>query len=122
MTLKEQIAAQADVLAPGDVLVTALLMAGFKVGVGKMPTKEEIIAALSSVGITVIVDDTDLRTALLPETVVICTCDNCGWSGPDADTEEIRDVMERVAPGEIMPVGECPDCGALVHLPVTSET
>lgn len=125
MTLEEQIKAQADVLAPGDILVTALEKAGFVIGKGKPPTKDELIKALSDVGITVSIPDiVDAeRLALMPEETQTCVCDNCGWSGPDADTGEIKDVMMRVAPGEIMPVGECPDCGALVHLPsVTPET
>lgn len=48
-------------------------------------------------------------------------CQNCGAIWPQAsedgvgfqDVEPVRDVWERVAPGEPMPTGECPDCGAL---------
>lgn len=43
-------------------------------------------------------------------------CQNCGAV---RDAEElvrpIPDVEERVAPGETMPYGECPDCGAVCH-------
>lgn len=110
--LEDQIKAQADVLAPSDVLVTALRKAGFTIGVGKPPTKEQLVEALASVGVYV---QGDLREANMPEEVQMCTCLNCDWHGPDTATNEIKDIMQRVAPGEPMPVGECPDCGALVH-------
>lgn len=42
-------------------------------------------------------------------------CDNCEWVGLACDTEGIHDLPDRVAAGEIMPVGECPKCGALAH-------
>jgi len=29
--------------------------------------------------------------------------------------DEIHDIWERVEPGEVMPSGECPDCGALCY-------
>ena len=116
--LEDQIKAQADVLAPSDVLVTALRKAGFTIGVGKPPTKEQLVEALASVGVYV---QGDLREANMPEEVQMCTCLNCDWHGPDTATNEIKDVMMRVAPGEPMPVGECPDCGALVHLPKAGE-
>lgn len=28
---------------------------------------------------------------------------------------DIPDLLERIAPGEPVPDGECPECGALVH-------
>ena len=42
------------------------------------------------------------------------TCQDCGWTGPAEDTKELRDVWDRVHPGDVMPVGECPEpgCGA----------
>lgn len=42
-------------------------------------------------------------------------CQNCDWTGPDSDLlwAEIKDLGERVAPGEPMPSGECPVCGCL---------
>jgi hypothetical protein len=62
----------------------------------------------------------------VPETSE-CTesyCQNCDWRGPDeqlgrqlADTP---DLLERVDPGEPMPTGECPLCGALCQ-PVEDE-
>ena len=47
---------------------------------------------------------------------VAVECDNCGWKGDSADLGEYRDVHERVAPGEIMPAGECPECQCSAHL------
>jgi hypothetical protein len=40
-------------------------------------------------------------------------CQNCRriWN-PD-ELKHIKDIFERVDPGEPMPSGECPDCGAL---------
>lgn len=48
-------------------------------------------------------------------TVNPCECGNCNWTGPESDAGPIADLHERVEPGEIMPSGECPKCGALVH-------
>lgn len=43
-------------------------------------------------------------------------CQNCLkiWHESQLKTE-IPDLQERVAPGETMPAGECPECGALCH-------
>lgn len=43
-------------------------------------------------------------------------CQNCGevW-GENELVNPIPDLVERVAPGEPMPAGECPECGALCH-------
>jgi hypothetical protein len=43
-------------------------------------------------------------------------CEDCGWQGSRSALKPIRDLHERVAPGEAMPAGECPQCGALAHL------
>lgn len=43
-------------------------------------------------------------------------CQNCSWEGHIDDCKPIKDIHERVEPGETMPAGECPDCGALAHL------
>ncbi len=40
-------------------------------------------------------------------------CQNCGQRWPFAALKEIQHIHQRVAPGEPMPSGECPDCGAL---------
>lgn len=43
-------------------------------------------------------------------------CANCGKLWDDSDLHEItHGIWERVAPGELMPSGECPECGALCH-------
>jgi hypothetical protein len=49
-----------------------------------------------------------------------CKCQNCEWRGTmdqlGCQLEDTADLLERVASGEIMPAGECPECGALAHL------
>lgn len=42
-------------------------------------------------------------------------CPNCESEWELDDLKEIQDIFERVSPGEIMPAGECPECGALCH-------
>ena len=46
------------------------------------------------------------------------TCQCCGWRGPVEDTRELRNVWDRVHPGDVMPAGECPvqGCGAAAML------
>ena len=36
------------------------------------------------------------------------TCQDCGWQGPVEETKELRNVWDRVQPGDVMPAGECP--------------
>ncbi len=43
-------------------------------------------------------------------------CENCGWRGESSEGHQIRMLLERVGPGEIMPACECPRCGAVCHL------
>lgn len=44
-------------------------------------------------------------------------CGNCEFgTNNDSRLRPIKDIFQRVAPGEPMPAGECPNCGALVHL------
>jgi hypothetical protein len=45
----------------------------------------------------------------------IYTCDNCPWSGPFEELEEIESLWERVDEGGPMPNGECPECGVLAY-------
>jgi hypothetical protein len=42
-------------------------------------------------------------------------CDCCGDFHHIDDLAAIRDIFQRVAPGEPMPAGECPTCGGLCH-------
>ena len=46
-------------------------------------------------------------------------CGNCGRVWDEADLAQIfpdiPNLTERIAPGEPVPFGECPECGALVH-------
>ena len=42
-------------------------------------------------------------------------CQNCDWHGDDAKCLPVVRVFERVLPGEVMPYGECPECGAVCH-------
>ena len=41
-------------------------------------------------------------------TIQTATCQDCGWHGPVEETKELRDVWDRVQPGDVMPAGECP--------------
>jgi hypothetical protein len=42
-------------------------------------------------------------------------CQDCGTRWDEADLRAVRHLTERVLPGEPMPSGECPECGALCH-------
>jgi len=46
-------------------------------------------------------------------------CGNCGRVSDESELRhvfpDIPDLTERIAPGEPVPFGECPGCGALVH-------
>jgi hypothetical protein len=42
-----------------------------------------------------------------------CRCQDCAWKGDETDCNAIEDLFEQMAPGEPMPSGECPTCGAL---------
>ena len=46
------------------------------------------------------------------------SCQNCDWKGTEAKTKamDMLTIFERVSPGEIMPAGDCPECGACAHL------
>ena len=43
-------------------------------------------------------------------------CQDCGWAGTQCQCATLRDPMERVLPGDEMPAGECPRCGAAAML------
>ncbi|SRR6266700_33880 len=42
-------------------------------------------------------------------------CANCGRRWSESYLTEVKNLHQRVSPGEIMPSGECPVCGALCH-------
>lgn len=46
-----------------------------------------------------------------------CECQNCDWTGPASELEPLEEagIFEIVSPGEIMPHGRCPQCGAVAH-------
>lgn len=42
-------------------------------------------------------------------------CQSCEREWDFADLDQIAHVTERVEPGEVMPAGQCPECGAVCH-------
>lgn len=44
-------------------------------------------------------------------------CQNCGtvWASGVKPIWECKDLAQRIEPGEVLPVGECPSCGAFCH-------
>lgn len=55
----------------------------------------------------------------------LCRCQDCAWTGPQQGLANpfawIDGLAERVSPNEIVPAGECPECGAVAHLSMTVE-
>lgn len=47
---------------------------------------------------------------------VYAVCDNCQANLRRDQLHTIENLHSRVAPGEIMPAGQCPWCGAVAHL------
>lgn len=45
-----------------------------------------------------------------------CACDACDWKGPAGHVHTIHDPEQRLEPGAVVPVGECPKCGVLAYL------
>ena len=43
------------------------------------------------------------------------TCDNCGQSWPERAMNPAKDLDQRLEPGGLVPLGECPNCGALCY-------
>jgi hypothetical protein len=65
-------------------------------------------------------DARDARAGLIPESDWIeredkHSCSDCGRTFTEDQLGETHNIWERVSPGEIMPSGECPKCGALCH-------
>jgi hypothetical protein len=51
-----------------------------------------------------------------PKAKDMSICQNCRKTFETIDLDEItHGFWERVSPSEIMPAGECPECGALCH-------
>ena len=55
--------------------------------------------------------------------VETATCQDCRWQGPVEETNEFRNVWDRVLPGDVMPAGECPaeGCGGAAMLDADRE-
>jgi len=43
-------------------------------------------------------------------------CGSCQWEGETADCDPIKNLYERVSPGEPMPSGQCPECSGLCYI------
>lgn len=50
-----------------------------------------------------------------PKPRTTAACGICKAKCSDAELQTIIDLYKRVAPGESMPVGQCPRCGGLCH-------
>lgn len=46
---------------------------------------------------------------------LLCRCDNCGHECLAAEVGLISDIDERLDPGGLVPVGECPVCGSFTY-------
>ena len=57
----------------------------------------------------------DIAWASVP-TENLAECQNCGEAWHIDHVKEAQDLAQRVSPGEIVPAGECPSCGALCQL------
>lgn len=42
-------------------------------------------------------------------------CANCNWRGEAGDVDPIRDFWSRCSSGEIIPHGDCPECGSFCY-------
>jgi hypothetical protein len=42
-------------------------------------------------------------------------CNNCEWTGGVDELDECADLLQRLEPGDIFPMGDCPKCGAFCH-------
>jgi hypothetical protein len=47
--------------------------------------------------------------------ITLYECQNCGARWSEDQLNILEDTHERVAPGEPMPAGECPECCAVCH-------
>ena len=66
-------------------------------------------------------EDIEYLTAVMARPVdfdaseTLSECQNCEAINPASKLRPIEDIHQRVEPGEPMPSGECPECGALCH-------
>jgi hypothetical protein len=60
-------------------------------------------------------EEADIEKKAQLEEEAIYRCQNCDARWTEDDLLPITNIEERVLPGEIMPSGECPGCGALCH-------
>ncbi len=75
----------------------------------RVPGSDAISAAVTLHG-----SDSERPPSELPQFMVVCA--NCGRTfTEEEDLAEISDLWGRVLPGDTMPSGECPDCGALCY-------
>ena len=51
-----------------------------------------------------------------PEGTRLAECGNCHWQGTESRLRPIENLGERIDPGGLVPLGECPKCGALAYL------
>lgn len=61
-------------------------------------------------------------------TSTICECGNCSWRGERSTLgcqfDEIPDLLMRISPGDLVPMGGCPECQSLAYglIQITSES
>lgn len=66
---------------------------------------------VASVGVNI-----SLATPDLVADLDVAVCDICSYvSNGEHEPSHITDLIQRVAPGEPFPAGQCPECGALMH-------
>ena len=56
-----------------------------------------------------------MHSSNTPETTALYECANCGAVWTAAQLAPYHDFWSRVHPGEIIPQGDCPDCGAFCY-------
>jgi len=71
-------------------------------------------------GVNMALECMTCSTVLMTQDKPEVRCQGCDWTGTEEDMEHvganIPDLGQRVMPGEPMPAGECPECGALAHV------
>lgn len=77
--------------------------------------RKEIEPFISNDG-TVTVEQIDAAREATQARLNLCCCADCGCSSRAEDLEGIKHLSQRVLPGDTMPDGQCPECGALSYL------